>query len=154
MLKILLQTILILCAANSFACECPNSELSELDETSYQSSDLIVIGEVIKTGTNYEIKMVELLKGNTNEKIIFGTTTDENGYTNSCIDVPFKKGKYLFYLEQVQKHGKIFYTYSICSGTRLLNMETIPISLSTNKTKSQLIADTESWINELRKRRK
>lgn len=136
------------------ACECPQYELDILDEKSYEFSDLIIIGEVIKTGSDYKIKVIEVLKGNITEQIINGTITDEKEYINSCLSLPKIKGKYLFYLNEIKKKDKKFYTYSSCSGTRLLDMSSLPVSLSSNKTKSELVKETENWIKILRDRRK
>ncbi len=146
--------LLLTLSFNSAACECPEYELSEFDNESYEWSDLVVIGNVIKTGTNYQIEVTEVLKGKTENNIILGTITTEDGLFDGCSFFPDDKGEYLFYLKRTMKNGKPFYMYSQCLGTRLLNFESYPIPLRTDKPKLELIAETESWINELRKRKK
>ena len=147
-ISILFLTISI----NSFACECPEYDLSELDIKSYEWSDLVIIGELIKTGANYQIKVREILKGEAKDKIINGTTITEDGVFDGCSMFPKEKGEYLFYLKKTQKNGKTYYLYSQCLGTRRLDFKTVVIPLKTNKTKSELIAQTERWIGELREK--
>lgn|GEM_PF-3083621 len=143
---ILLLTISI----KSFACECPEYELRELDSLSYEWSDLVIIGNVIKTGTNFQIQVTEILKGIVSEKIIYGTTIAKDGLDDGCSFSPNQKGEYIFYLKKTEKNGQPFYLYSQCLGTRPLNFDFYPIPLRTDKSKSELIAATENWIDELR----
>ena len=124
-----------------------------MDNESYKLSDLVIVGNVIKTGTNYQIEVIEVLKGTVQKKLIYGSTISEDGYINSCTSYPNKKGKYLFYLNRVEKNGSIFYEYSQCSGTRKLDLSTVVFSLNTDKTKKELIAETANWIDALRKRK-
>ncbi len=145
-------TLLLAISLQSFACECGEYKLRELDSLSYESSDLVIIGNVIKTGINYQIEIIEVLKGTVQKEIIYGLVVSKDGYVNSCTSYPDKKGKYLFYLNRVEENG-IFYEYSQCSGTRKLDFSTVVVSLDTNKTKKELIAETEKWIDELRKRK-
>jgi hypothetical protein len=147
---ILLFTI----SLKSLACECPEYDLKELDNESYEWSDLVLIGEVIKTGTNFQIKVTETLKGNVEEQIINGTTITEDGIFDGCSFFPNEKGEYLFYLKKTQKNGQAFYLYSQCLGTRRTDFESVVIPLHSDKTKAELIAATEKWIEELRKRKK
>lgn len=136
----------------SFACECPEYELKKLDNQSYEWSDLIIIGKVIKTGTNYQIEVIEVLKGKTETHLILGTITTEDEVIDSCSFFPTEKGEYLFYLNPTKKNGRTYYTYSQCLGTRQLNFNSLPISLRTDTSKSELIVETKNWINELRKK--
>jgi|SRR5690606_33118861 len=155
-MKTTITTLILLLtfSIKSFACECPEYELKELDNESYEWSDLVMIGNVIKTGTNYQIAVTEILKGDFKEEIIYGTTISDGDLVDACSFFPKHKGKYLFYLKRTEKNGQPFYLYSQCLGTRLLNFDSYPIPLRTDKTKSELITETESWINELRKRKK
>lgn len=146
--------LLLTLSFHSIACECPEYALRELDNESYEWSDLIVIGLVIKTGTNYQIEVTEVLKGKTETDIILGTTTTEDGVFDGCSFFPSDKGEYLFYLKRTLINGKPFYMNSQCLGTRPLNFDSYPIPLQTDKSKSELIIETESWIDELRKRKK
>ena len=145
---------LLTIAIESFACQCPEYELNQLDKESYEWSDLVIIGKVVKTGTNYQIEVTEVLKGKTENNIINGTITTEDGAIDGCSFFPNNKGEYLFYLERTMKNGKPFYMYSQCLGTRPLSFDSYPISLSTEKNKSELIIETQKWIDELRKRKK
>ena len=138
---------------NSFACECPEYELKELDNESYKWSDLVLVGEVVKTGTNYQIKVIEILKGKVEEQIINGTINSKDNVIDACSFFLNDKGKYLFYLKKTIKNDETFYLYSQCLGTRQLNFETMPNPLRTDKSKSELIIETEKWIEELRKRK-
>ena len=138
----------------SYACECPMYDLQKLDKESYQWCDVIVIGEVIKTGTNYKIKVVEVLKGCIERDTLNGTTVGENNEVNSCSYFPSIKGRYIFYLSKITKNGQTYYEYSQCDGTRLLNMEILPISLHSDKSKEELIQETVKWIEYLRELRK
>jgi hypothetical protein len=146
--------LLLTLSFNSAACECPEYELRELDNESYESSDLVIIGNVIKAGTDYQIEVTEVLKGEVETDIIFGTIEAEDGVIDGCLFFPDNKGEYLFYLKRTMKNGKPFYMYSQCIGTRPLNFDSYPISLSTDKSKSELIIETEKWIAELRKIKK
>ena len=147
---ILLQTI----SFKSIACECPLYGLRELDNESYEWSDLVIIGNVIETGTNYQIEVTEILKGDLEDEVIYGTTITEDGLFDGCSFFPQDKGKYLFYLKPTEKNGQTFYLYSQCLGTRQLNFDSLPIPLRTDKSKSELITETKDWIEELRKRKK
>ena len=147
---ILLLTICI----HSFACECPEYNLKDLDYQSYEWSDLIIIGNIIKTGTNYKIDVKEVLKGKTTTDIIEGMTIGENEVLNNCTFYPRTKGEYLLYLKMVLIDGETYFYSSECLGSRLLNLEYIPVSLNTEKSKSQLIDETMEWIIELRKGKK
>jgi len=153
-MKTTLTTLILLLTFSfkSFACECPEYELKELDNESYKWSDFVIIGNVIKTGTNYQIEVTEVLKGIVEEEIIYGTTISEDGLIDACSFFPRDQGKYLFYLKRTKKNGRFFYLYSQCLGTRKLNFDSYPFPLRTNKTKSELIAETENWMDELRKR--
>ena len=146
--------LLLTLSFNSIACECPEYELRELDNESYEWSDLVVIGNVIRTGTNYQIEVTEVLKGKAESDIIHGTITTEDGAFDGCSFFPNNKGEYLFYLKRTMKNGKPFYMYSECLGTRPLNFNSYPIPLRTDKSKSELIVETDKWIDELRKRKK
>lgn len=132
------------------ACECEGVELELLDYRSYDASDLVVVGEVIPIGDDYQIKISDVLKGKYKVKLINGTITDEEGIIDPCLGIPTEKGKYLFYLNEVKKGDKVFYSYSICSGTRPLNMKQYPAGLSTDKSKSELVKATEKWIKSLK----
>jgi hypothetical protein len=146
--------LLLTFSFNSTACECPIYELRELDNESYEWSDIVIIGNVIKTGTNYQIEVKEVLKGDINNEVIYGTTITEDDLFDGCSFFPRDKGEYLFYLKPTLKNGRTFYLYSQCLGTRKLNFDSMPFSLRTDKSKSELIKETENWINELRKRKK
>ncbi len=147
--------LLLIFSINSFACECSLSvDLRILDKESYEYSDIVLIGDVVKTGANYRIKVIEVLKGNVENSIISGTLIDEEGMIDSCSYFPSEKGKYLFYLNEIVKNEETFYLYSQCGGTRKLNLDIRPLSLISEKSKTELIAETENWIDELRKRKK
>ncbi|KAA5536042.1 hypothetical protein [Paenimyroides baculatum] len=151
-ISIFITLLLFISTSRLFACDCGESDLKKIDERSYKYSDLIIIGDVVKTGENYKIKVIEVLKGEEKDKIIRGTVTDERGYTNSCFTIPREKGRYIFYLNEIKK-GKYFYSYSSCSGSRPLNMSVYPISLKTKMDKSELISETNNWIEILRENR-
>jgi hypothetical protein len=153
-MKKTISILLIIISLKSFACECPEYDLQKLDSESYEWSDLVLIGEVIKTGTNFQIKVTETLKGKVEERIINGTTVTEDGLLGGCSFFPNEKGEYLFYLKETKKNGKSFYLYSQCLGTRRMDFENDVIPLRTNKTKAELIVATEKYIEELRKRKK
>lgn len=155
-MKTTITTLLLLLTVTikSFACECPEYDLKDLDIESYKWSDLVIIGNVIKTGMNYQIEVTEVLKGNLEDEVIYGTTITEDGLFDSCSFFPRQKGKYLFYLKTTEKKGRTFYLYSQCLGTRQLNFGFSPIPLRTDKSKSELIVETENWVSELRKRKK
>jgi hypothetical protein len=143
-MKKTISILLIIISLKSFACECPEYDLQKLDSESYEWSDLVLIGEVIKTGTNFQIKVTETLKGK----------VTEDGLLGGCSFFPNEKGEYLFYLKETKKNGKSFYLYSQCLGTRRMDFENDVIPLRTNKTKAELIVATEKYIEELRKRKK
>lgn len=146
--------LLLTISFQTFACECPEYELNELDNESYKWSDLIVIGNVIKTGMNYKISVTETLKGEIENQIIYGTTVSTGELIDTCSFFPKDKGKYLLYLKRTERYGQPFYLYSQCLGTRLLSLDSYPISLMTDKSKSELVAETENWIKKLRNRKK
>lgn len=152
MQKIVIFISLFLFTTKIFACDCGERELNEIDNSSYKYSDLIIIGDVIKTGEHYKIKVIEILKGNVVGKTIKGTISDDKGFTNSCFDIPRNKERYIFYLKEIIKDKKL-YSYSSCSGSRPLNMSIYPISLKTKKNKHELIIETNNWIDSLRKNR-
>lgn len=146
--------LLLTISVHSFACECLEYKLAELDKVSYEWSDLIIIGNIINTGSNYQIEINEVLKGKITNGVIEGLTIGENEVFNNCTFNPRTKGEYLLYLKMVVINGKTFYYSSECLGSRLLNLEYKPVSLNTEKSTAQLIDETMEWINELRKERK
>lgn len=146
-ISIFITLLLFMFTSRLFGCDCGDLDLRSLDERSYKYSDLVIIGDVIKTGENYKIKIVEVLRGEKKGTIIKGTITDEKGYTNSCFTIPREKGRYIFYLNEIKKKK---YSYSSCSASRPLNMSVYPISLKTEKNKSELISETNNWIQTLR----
>lgn len=152
-ISVFITLLLFISTSRLFACDCGQSDLRHIDERSYKYSDFVIIGDVIKTGENYKIKVIEVLKGKKKDKIIKGTVTDEKGYTNSCFTIPREKGRYIFYLNEIKKK-KYFYSFSSCSGSRPLNMSLYPISLKTEKNKSELISETNNWIEILRENRR
>lgn len=89
-MKTTIKSLLILLTVTikSFACECPEYELKKLDNQSYEWSDLIIIGKVIKTGTNYQIEVIEVLKGKTETHLILGIITTEDEVIDSCSFFP------------------------------------------------------------------
>ena len=88
--------LLLTLSFNSIACECPEYALRELDNESYEWSDLVIMGNVIKTGTNYQIEVTEVLKGYIEDEVIYGTTITEDGLFDGCSFFPRDKGEYLF----------------------------------------------------------
>ncbi|MEB2776788.1 hypothetical protein SYJ56_15790 [Algoriphagus sp. D3-2-R+10] len=125
-----------------------------MDNESYEWSDLVIIGNVIKTGTNYQIQVTEILKGIVSKEKIYGTTITEDRLFDGCSFFPRQKGEYIFYLKKTEKSDQPFYLYSQCLGTRPLSFDSYPIPLRTDKSKTELIVETENWIEELRKRKK
>lgn len=77
-----------------------------MDNDSYEWSDLVIIGNVIKTGINHQIEVTEILKGKIETEIIYGTTTVEDEVLDGCSFSPRDKGEYLFYLQKIMKNGK------------------------------------------------
>lgn len=150
-MKQILTIIMVLAfSAKSIACECPEYNLEELDKVSYEWSDVILIGEIIKTGTDFEIKVTEVLKGKIVEKIIIGKTIGDSEEFNNCTFYPSRKGEYLLYLKKIVINGMTYYYSSECLGSRLLNLDYSPVSLDTRKSKEEIIAETNKWINKLR----
>ena len=145
--------VLLLFTFTLIACECPEYDLKTLDKVSYEMSDVVIIGVVVKTGTNFKIVVVELLKGTIKSDTLDGTVYESDDAINSCSFFPRDKGKYLFYLNRVILKGKTYYQYSECLGTRMLNMAVYPVSLHTEKTKKELIIDTNLWIDEMRRKK-
>ena len=146
--------LLLTLSVHSFACECPEYKLIELDKQSYEWSDLIIIGKIIKIGTNYQVEVNEVLKGEIINGKLDGLTMGENEVFNNCTFYPRTKGEYLLYLKMVIIDGKTYYYSSECLGSRLLTLEYKQASLNTKKSKVQLIDETKKWIKELRKRKK
>lgn len=138
-------------SAKSIACECPEYNLENLDKVSYEWSDVILIGEIIKTGTDFKIKVTEVLKGKIVANIIIGKTIGDSEEFNNCTFYPNRKGEYLLYLKKIVINGMICYYSSECLGSRLLNLDYSPVSLDTRKSKEEIIAETNKWISKLRK---
>lgn len=150
MRQILTLILILTLTAKMFACECPEYNLKELDKISYEWSDVVLVGEIKRTGTNYEVNVKEILKGTLDENIITGRTTGDDEVFNTCTFYPPGKGEYLLYLKKIIIEGRTFYYSSQCLGSRLLNLEYSPVSLYTEKSKSEIIAETYEWINKLR----
>ena len=138
-------------SAKTIACDCPEYSLEKLDEVSYEWSDIILIGEIISTGTDYEINVTEVLKGKIDDEIIIGKTIGDSEEFNNCTFYPNRKGEYLLYFKKIVINGMTYYYSSECLGSRLLNLEYSPVSLNTRKSKEEIIAETKKWINKLRK---
>lgn len=144
--------LLLAISVNSFACECSEYNLKELDIKSYEWSDLIIIANIKNEGTNYKIDVKEVLKGKITNDTIVGLTIGENIVFNNCTFYPRTKGEYLLYLKTVVIDSKTYYYSSECLGSRLLNLEYKPVALNTEKSKAELIDETILWISELQKR--
>ncbi len=153
MKQILLIITTLVLSAKIFACECPEYNLEKLDKESYEWSHVILIGEIINTGTEYEIKVIELLKGKIDENIIIGKTIGDNEEFNTCTFYPNRKGEYLLYLKKTIIKGVTYYYSSQCLGSRLLNLDYTPVSLITEKSKTEIISETNKWINILREKK-
>jgi hypothetical protein len=138
---------------HSYSCECSESKLKELDKQSYEWSDLVIIGDIIKTGTKYQVQINEVLKGKITISRIEGMTEGENDVFDTCTFYPHVKGKYLLYLKEVVINGKTSYYSSTCLGSRMLNFESSPVSLIMENSLDQLIDETSEWIKELRNRK-
>ena len=151
MRQILTIIMILALSTKIFACECPEYNLEELDKVSYEWSDVILIGEIIKTGTDYQIKVIEILKGKIDESIIIGKTMGDSAEYNTCTFYPNRKGEYLLYLKKRVINGMTYYYSSECLGSRLLNLDYSPVSLDTEKSKAEIISETNKWINKLRK---
>ena len=150
MRKISLLIFILILANKAFACECPEHSLKELDKQSYEWSDVVVIGNISSIGKKYQVEIEETLKGKITDIIIEGLTIDENEVFTNCTFYPRKEGKYLLYFKMIVIDGKTYYYASECLGSRLLNFEHSPVSLDTEKSKTELIEETNNWINELR----
>ncbi len=151
MRQILTIFMFLALSVKMIACECPEYNLEKLDKVSYEWSDVILIGEIIKTGIDYKIMVIEDLKGKMNEKIIVGKTIGDTLEFDTCTFCPNRKGEYLLYLKKIVINGIVYYYSSECLGSRLLNLEYSPVSLDTKKSKEEIISETNNWINKLRK---
>ena len=145
---------IMILSSKTFACECPEYNLKDLDRESYKWSDVVLIGNISQTGAKYQIEIKETLKGKITDKIIEGLTVGKSEVFSNCTFSPRKKGEYLLYLKKVMIDGKTYYYSSECLGSRLVNFEYVLFSLNTEKSKAELIEETNKWINELRKRKK
>lgn len=98
--------LLFITCTDSIACRCTWRTLKETQEASIKQSPLIFIGDVIefnnKNGT-YKLKVVEILKGDTNTHIIEGASlTSCSGFAN--------KGRWLIYVDTFH-NGVIDFTF-------------------------------------------
>ena len=152
--KIAILVLAISASFNLFSCECGEYELRELDSMSLMTSSAVLLGKVIKKGAIFQIEVIEVFKGEVSGKIIYGTLEYEEGFIESCASFPYYEGMSLFYLDKIEKLGKTYFMLSDCSASRPLNHENDPVSLFTDKSKSELIAETEDWIEYLRERTK
>lgn len=88
------------------ACTCNRRTLKETQEASIKQSSLIFIGDVIEFNNKnrtYKLKVVEILKGETNTHIIEGASlTSCSGFAN--------KGRWLIYVDTYQ-NGIIDFTF-------------------------------------------
>jgi hypothetical protein len=150
----LIIPLLLLFFTKGHTCECPEYKLRKLDSLSYAYSDLVLIGTIVKIGSEYKIKILELLKGETKDEILIGLTGGEDEIFSTCSFYPNKTGEYLLYLNRKAIKGRTIYYASECLGSRLLNSDYYPISLNENESKEVLIQETNEWISELRKQKK
>ncbi len=146
--------LLLTISAQSFACECLGYSLADLDKESSEWSEIILIGNIVKTGDNFKVEVNEVLKGEITSCEIEGLTIGKNEVFNNCTFYPREKGEYLLYLRTIKIDGKNYYYSSQCLGSRLLNLTYGPVSLNEKKSKAQLIEETKQWIDQLRSRRK
>lgn len=150
MKAILVGIFTFLFSIQASACECPEYSLEELDQESYAWSDVIVIGDITKTGTKFEIEVSEVLKGQVQKDTLEGLTDIEV----PCTFYTSRKGTYLIYLRKTTIDGNTYYYSSECLGSRMLNLAYYPVSLiGSNKSKQELLDMTNSWIEELRKKK-
>jgi len=80
------------------ACDCKIRTIKESQATSYSSSQLILIGNVVEIDTvtgNYRIEIMELLKGSSTIKTISGVTT------TSCSGFP-SLGPWIIYADSFE----------------------------------------------------
>lgn len=154
-MRIYLATILVLTLfIKGYSCECPiYHQVRTLDSISYERSDLVIIGSIVKIGTEYKIKIIEILKGESKNEILIGLSDGEDEVFSTCTFYPNRKGVYLLYLNRKIIEGRSIYYSSKCSGTRLLSLEYYPSSLSSKLSKKLVIKETNEWIEKLRKER-
>ena len=150
-MKALLTIIpIIFFVINVYSCECEEyNSLKELDSISYEWSDVVLVGNIFKIGTEYKIKVTEVLKGKIDNDTINGYTVGEEEVFNDCTFSPYLKGMYLLYFKKLQiKNGVVYYA-SQCLGSRSLDMKVCPV-FSGNANERQAIQETKLWLNEMR----
>lgn len=104
LLKLLLIYLFSFQLSISFACDCKSIEdLKKTQKESYNTSQLIFIGELVDSNKNnsYQFKVIEILKGNVNDSIIFGQ------YQSSCSDIPNRIGEIWLVYTNPNKDGII-----------------------------------------------
>jgi hypothetical protein len=137
------------------SCECPEYwQLRLLDSLSYEGSDVVLVGRIIKIGSEYKIKVIEILKGFTKDAMIIGLSVGNDAVFNTCSFSPSRRDEYLLYLNRKVINGRTIYYSSMCSGSRSLNFEDFPVSLVSGKRKDVLINETNDWIKELKSKNK
>ena len=152
-MKALLTFIITLTVSiQAFSCECPEYNLHEFDSQSYEWSDVVLTGEIVQTGEEYQIKVIEVFKGKVENKALFVLTTGDEEVL-ICTFYPHRKGEYLLYLKKTAINGKPFYYSMECMGSRLLNSEYLPVSLATEKSKKEISQETSNWIEKLRRKK-
>lgn len=97
---------LLLLSNSGFSCDCIRiKDLAEAQRQSYSDSDLVILGEVVSSNPEkgeYELKILELFKGNYKQKVLKGKSV---GY---CSLFPMKEdGLWLAYANMLPD-GSIF----------------------------------------------
>ena len=135
----------------SYSCECPETSLNQLDSLSYSQYDLVIIGEVIKTGINYEIVVKEVFKGQTDSDTLKGTIyLNSEKEESSCTSIFHKNGNYLLYLDKKKINNKTYCYTDECNASRSLDTTVLPFVLDWQKPKGELLQYTNDWIEQLR----
>ena len=134
-----------------YSCECPEMNIQKLDSISLETSDLVVIGQISDSDNKgYNIKIQQILKGNSVSRNIKGVYSDDSEYdVNSCAFYPPRNGTYLLYLTDVDaKNGNTYFS-SQCSANRTMDGSVFPIG-AFNIEKKELETWTRQWIDKIR----
>jgi hypothetical protein len=127
--------LLVIISYQAIACSCSLTSIKEVRDYSIKNSDLIFIGEIIKTDTinsEYSIRVIEVFKGVLKDMVI-GSPKQDSTHYSSCSFWPnsYWGDQFIFYANYVKGTNKIFVDQ--CSATRSISNPQIHLSYFSEK---------------------
>ena len=128
-----------------FACDCVTYfTVQETDQNSLENSDLVFLGEVLKTGKDFVITVKEVFKGSLITDTLRGS---QDNLRSNCVFYPSKTGLYLIYGNMSDQQ---ILELNQCAATRSVDLTDHTYVVNMESGSESIIKHTRSWIDHLR----